>query len=168
MFGCFTWRRIDTSFSIRCSCHARGERAASDASEASAWPCVQQNDTVHRPDAQGSTALGTETDQTLASLVSAGTGQVCVPSHCCSQRDTGILQNTPPKGSVVLPWHLKQAAFWPLHYFPHLKRSEPRELWHGTLRCAMWLEPRFDFGVVQNKDQAHKETWPALGIGRGQ
>lgn len=91
-----------------------------------------------------------------------------MPSHCHSQRQTGILQNTPAKGSALLAWRIKQAAFWPLRYFPQLKRSELGELQHAALRCcAMWLEPRFDFRVVQDKDQEHKGTWhsPRIGLG---
>lgn len=101
MFGCFTRRSIDTSFSIRCSCQMkslerwiRNHRTLCSALHFGGQQC--------RSDAGRSNSLGRD-GQTPVSLVATGTGQVSGTSHCHYQKETDVLQNIP---GVVSPSHV--------------------------------------------------------------
>lgn len=163
MFGCFTRRRIDTSFSIRCSCQTKGcERWIRN----HGTPCsILENSIIWRFDTEGSISLGAETHQTLAYLVSIGTGQVSVTSHCHQQKETGLLPNSPQKGSVGLPWHPNPTTFLSLHYFQHLEVKALMKAWaHGTVLCNS-VGTTFSFQSTL-KQRRCKGIWHAYGMQR--
>lgn len=154
IFGCFTLRRIDTSFSIRCSCQRKGLET---------W--VRNHRTIclistswrlHSVD-----WMPREANQTLAKLVSTGTGQASMICHCHQQKGIDILQNVPWKGSVVLPWHIKHTAFSSLQ---HLKRSWCWKLGHTALCFVIQLEPFFFYLTITLKTKIkYERTFASIG-----
>lgn len=71
-------------------------------------------------------------DQTPASLVPTGTGQVSGTSHCHYKKQTSF--------RTSLEWCRPRT--WPLTNFQHCKR-----LRHAALRPVIRLEPLFHFGI---------------------
>lgn len=130
MLGCFTRRRIDTSFSIRCSCGTEHREGGDQKHRIPVYPALPPKPTGERSSHTQSTNLRPTKQLSLhrgtnPSLFSSRTKTGQWTLDCCSQKETDLTDIA--RKEDIPPWkQLCRAALQ--HETYHLHPSTPKGL----------------------------------------